>query len=43
MLADIMCTGLNITFGLLLLAIGVLAIEVILKTVRKIVIGDKED
>ena len=35
MLADFMCTGLNITFGLLLLALGTLALEIIWKTVRK--------
>ena len=41
MLADFMCTGLNITFGLLLLALGTLALEIIWKTVRKIVNGDR--
>lgn len=42
-MADFMCMALNVTLCLVLLAVGVLAVETIWKTVRKIIVGNKED
>ena len=42
-MADFICMCLNVTLCLTLLAVGVLAVETIWKTVRKIIVRNKED
>ena len=42
-MADFICMCLNVTLCLTLLAIGVLAVETIWRTVRKIIFGNQEE
>jgi hypothetical protein len=42
-MADFMCMVLNITLCLVLLAVGVLLVEAIWNTVRRIIVRNKED
>lgn len=43
MLADFMCVALNITICLVLLMIGVCAVEIICKITKKIILGNQEE
>lgn len=42
-MADFMCMVLNTTLCLVLLAVGVFLVEAIWSTVRRIIVGNKED
>lgn len=43
MFADFMCTALNITLCLVLLIIGVCAVEIICKVAKNIIFGKQEE